>query len=200
MSSAAVRRALLSDASLEDGSLERLLEEQSEETTEAEEHVVLRIHPDKLHYPDEPLKTLLAALFLACSLVVTTVALIVTNQRVPEVPPLPDLILDHVVYIEEGLAVSEKIMLSAMLLAAGVTFAHTHRLIILRRVLFIMALMYFYRAITMQVLIPLQTLLSTCVQLTVLPKPDPRWTCPKYNGSLTAGGDSTDLSMQKNQP
>ena len=145
------RRPLVSDS--QDG-LERLLEEATFTDTDEEvgRHTVLRIPPEKLHFPDEPLKTLLAALFLGVSMVVTTIALIITNQRLPDLPPLPDLVLDHVVYIEEGLVVSEKIMLTAMLLGISVAFAHIHRTIILRRVFFIMGLMYFYRAITMQVL------------------------------------------------
>jgi len=163
------RRPLLTDS--QDG-LERLLEEATFTDTEEEvgRHTVLRIPPEKLHFPDEPLKTLLAALFLGVSMVVTTIALIITNQRLPDLPPLPDLVLDHVRYIEDGLVVSEKIMLTSMLLGIAVAFAHIHRTIILRRIFFIMGLMYFYRAITMQ--------------LTVLPKPDPKWKCPKHVGTL----------------
>ena len=145
------RRPLLTDS--QDG-LERLLEETATFSDTEEEfgrHTVVRIPQDKLHFPDEPLKTLLAALFLGVSMVVTTIALIITNQRVPDLPPLPDLVLDHVVHMEDGLAVSEKIMLTAMLLGIAVALAHVHRTIILRRVFFIMGLMYFYRAITMQV-------------------------------------------------
>jgi len=164
------RRPLLTGS--QDG-LERLLEETATFSDTEEEFgrpTVVRIPQDKLHFPDEPLKTLLAALFLGVSMVVTTIALIITNQRVPDLPPLPDLVLDHVVHMEDGLAVSEKIMLTAMLLGIAVAMAHVHRTIILRRVFFIMGLMYFYRAITMQ--------------LTVLPKPDPQWKCPKHEGAL----------------
>jgi len=105
-------------------------------------------------------------------MITTTIALIITNQRVPEVPPLPDLVLDYVEYLEVGLKISERIMIIAILLALIIIFAHTHRMIILRRVFFLMGLMYYYRAITMQ--------------LTVLPKPDTNWDCPKYNGTLDA--------------
>ena len=146
------RRPLLSDS--QDG-LERLLEEATFTDTEEEfgrGHTVIRMPPEKLHFLDEPMKTLLAFFFLCVSLVTTTIALIITNQRLPDVPPLPDLVLDHVVHVEEGLVVSEKIMLTSMLLGIAVAFAHIHRTIILRRVFFIMGLMYFYRAITMQVI------------------------------------------------
>jgi len=137
--------------------------------------VVLNIHKDtqKLHFPDEPWKTLLAALFLASSMITTTIALIITNQRVPDTPPLPDIVLDYVEYLEIGLKISEKIMISTIVLAVLVILAHTHRMIIFRRVFFLLGLMYYYRAVTMQ--------------LTVLPKPDTNWSCPKYNGSLDTG-------------
>ena len=115
-----------------------------------------------------------AALFLTSSMITTTISLIITNQRVPEVPPLPDIVLDYMEYLEVGLKISERIMITAIALALLVILAHTHRMIILRRVFFLMGLMYYYRAITMQ--------------LTVLPKPDTNWACPKYNGSLDAEG------------
>ena len=107
-------------------------------------------------------------------MITTTIALIITNQRVPEVPPLPDLVLDYVEYLEVGLNISERIMITAIVLALIIILAHAHRMIILRRVFFLLGLMYYYRAITMQ--------------LTVLPKPDTNWTCPKYNGTLDAEG------------
>ena len=107
-------------------------------------------------------------------MITTTIALIITNQRVPEVPPLPDIVLDYMEYLEVGLKISERIMITAIVMALLVILAHTHRMIILRRVFFLMGLMYYYRAITMQ--------------LTVLPKPDTNWACPKYNGSLDAEG------------
>merc|ERR1719341_139277 len=174
--SSAVRRSVTSDNKELDESKAPLLlnSDSSSEDDLSAVDVVLDIRGDtqKLHFPDEPWKTLLAALFLASSMITTTIALIITNQRVPEVPPLPDIALDYVEYLEVGLKISERIMITAIVLALLVILAHTHRMIILRRVFFLMGLMYYYRAITMQ--------------LTVLPKPDTNWACPKYNGSLDA--------------
>ena len=53
--------------------------------------------------PAEPLKTLLAALFLATGFVATTTSLAITHESVPEIEPLPDVILDHLSYQEWGL-------------------------------------------------------------------------------------------------
>lgn len=124
-------------------------------------------------YPDEVWKTLLTFLWLLSGMVTTTVALIVTNERHEySGAPLPDLVLDNIEFQPWGVSVSEMIMVVAILTAFLTTLMHTHRIIILRRVFFIIGLMYFYRAVTMSV--------------TVLPKPDPNWTCPKQNTSLTA--------------
>lgn len=50
------------------------------------------------HIPHEPLKTLLAAFFLATGFVATTTSLAITHEHVPEIDPLPDVILDNVTY------------------------------------------------------------------------------------------------------
>ena len=100
-------------------------------------------------------------------MVTTTVSLIITNENVPEDPSLPDLLLDQVTYWPAGVVVSETLMALAMITAFVTVMMHKHRSIILRRVFFIVGLMYFYRAITMSI--------------TVLPKPDQHWECPKQN-------------------
>ena len=121
--------------------------------------------------PASPARAALAALFLGSSLLTTAVSLILTNQRVPPgLGPLPDLLLDRVERLPAGLRVSETLLVASLLLSSLVTIAHTHRLIIFRRVFFISGLLYYYRALTMQV--------------TVLPSPDPDWICPRHNGTL----------------
>ena len=107
-------------------------------------------------------------------MVTTTVSLIITNERVPEDPSLPDMILDQVTYWPPGVVISETIMSIAMLTAFLVIILHRHRSILLRRVFFIVGMMYYYRAVTMAI--------------TVLPKPDKYWECPKQNSSLTVQG------------
>jgi len=126
---------------------------------------------EELKYPDGIWKTLLMFVWMCTGMVVTTIALIVTNERHKYTEPLPDLILDNIAYQPAGVSISEMVMVFTILMSFVTTMLHTHRSIILRRVFFIVGLMYFYRAITMSV--------------TVLPKPDPKWDCPKQNTTLT---------------
>jgi len=137
------------------------------------------LEDEEVKYPGEPLKTLIAMLFQMLGMVTTTIALIITNESVPDSPtdkPLPDRVLDLVTYWPSGVKVSEWIMVVSILIGFTVCLLHSHRCILFRRVFFIAGLMYFYRAVTMSV--------------TVLPKPDPAWNCPKhwqtYNASMTA--------------
>ena len=123
---------------------------------------------------DEVWKTLLFCLFLLSGMVATTVSLIITNENVPEDPSLPDVVLGQVTYWPAGVMVSEAIMTVAMLTAFTTVIMHQHRSIILRRLFFMIGLMYYYRALTMSI--------------TVLPKPDQHWACPKQNTSLTIQG------------
>ena len=128
-----------------------------------------------MHFPeDEIWKTCSFFLFLLSGMVTTTVSLIITNENVPEDPSLPDLLLDQVTYWPAGVVVSETLMALAMITAFVTVLMHKHRSIILRRVFFIVGLMYFYRAVTMSI--------------TVLPKPDQHWECPKQNNTLTMQG------------
>ena len=123
--------------------------------------------------PGEPLKTLLAAFFLAAGFLTTTVSLAFLHDRVPETEPLPDLFLDHVKYKEWGLHLSEFLLVLNTLAAFLVVILHCHRTIILRRIFLILGLLYFYRALTM------------CV--TVLPKADPHAIClPKIPPNETS--------------
>merc|ERR1719341_1639320 len=53
------------------------------------------------HLPDipgEPLKTLLSALFLGTGFLATSTSLAFTHERVPDIKPLPDVVLDNVKY------------------------------------------------------------------------------------------------------
>jgi len=130
---------------------------------------------DSSKIPSEPLKTLLSGLFLASGFVATTASLAITHERVPEIDPLPDMILDSVPYQQWGLDVSEIIIMISTLTAFLVVMLHYHRLIILRRIWFLLGCLYYYRAITMFV--------------TVLPKADPSYTCkPKVDNTTVLPG------------
>jgi len=139
--------------------------------SEEGDNILETTHGERLRFPDEVWKTLLFCLFLLSGMVATTVSLIITNENVPEDPSLPDVVLGQVTYWPAGVMVSEAIMTVAMLTAFTTVIMHQHRSIILRRLFFMIGLMYYYRAITMSI--------------TVLPKPDQHWACPKQNTSLT---------------
>lgn len=118
--------------------------------------------------PGELFKTLLSGLFLGTGFLATTTSLAFTHERVPEIDPLPDLVLDHISYQRWGLDVSEVLLMVNTLTAVAVILLHSHRSIVLRRIWLILGVLYYYRAITMAV--------------TVLPKADQTYIClPKQN-------------------
>ena len=75
----------------------------------------------------EPLKTLLAFIFLFFAWVATTTSLALTHERVPDVDPLPDLFLDNVHYQHWGLDASEIIIMVATLVTFTLSLFHNHR-------------------------------------------------------------------------
>ena len=125
---------------------------------------VIDINDEAEKLPQEPLKTLVSGLFLLSGFLATTLSLAVTHDRVPtNTSSLPDLVLDNVTYQRYGLDVSEVILVINLMMAVSVVLCHRYRLIILRRVWLVLAVLYYYRALTMFV--------------TVLPKPDVRYEC-----------------------
>lgn len=89
-----------------------------------EESVNADVDPD---IPGEPLKTLLAFIFLFFAWVATTTSLALTHERVPDIPPLPDIILDNVNYQSWGLDASEIIIMVATIAAITLIVFHKHR-------------------------------------------------------------------------
>ena len=79
----------------------------------------------------EPLKTLLAGLFLIFAWVATTTSLALTHERLPEYNTshnaLPDLILDNIKYQSWGLDASEITIMICTWMAFLVTLFHKHR-------------------------------------------------------------------------
>jgi len=129
----------------------------------------------RVKIPHEPLKTLLSALFLGSGFIATTTSLAITHEHVPDIDPLPDIILDNVTYTEWGLDVSEYLIMISTMTAFLVVMLHSHRLVILRRIWFLLGCLYYYRAITMFI--------------TVLPKADPKYTChPKLENTTALPG------------
>ena len=121
--------------------------------------------------PAEPLKTLIAFIWLFTAWVATTTSLALTHERVPEIAPLPDAFLDNVQYQSWGLDASEIIIMVATLGALALSLFHQHRFVILRRIFFLGGIHYFYRAVTMYI--------------TVLPKADPNYQCAPKLDELT---------------
>merc|ERR1719219_2798946 len=122
--------------------------------------------------PGEPLKTLLSALFLGTGFLATTASLAFTHERVPDIDPLPDIVLDNIKYQSWGLDVSEYLLMISTISAGVVVMLHTHRMIILRRIWLMLGVLYYYRALTMFV--------------TVLPKADKSYTCTSKKNDITA--------------
>ena len=77
--------------------------------------------------PSEPLKTLLAFIFLFFAWVATTTSLALTHERVPQIAPLPDIILDNVQYQPWGLDASEILIMVSTWTAFVVSLFHKHR-------------------------------------------------------------------------
>ena len=80
-----------------------------------------------LEIKGEPVKTLLAGIFLVFAWVATTTSLALTHERVPEYKPLPDVILDNIKYQSWGLDASEIVIMIATLMAFAVSLFHKHR-------------------------------------------------------------------------
>ena len=79
----------------------------------------------------EPIKTLLAGLFLIIAWVATTTSLALTHERLPEYntshDSLPDLVLDNIKYQPWGLDASEITIMICVWAAFIVTIFHKHR-------------------------------------------------------------------------
>ena len=118
----------------------RMGSESSEEEVTGEvlsrtEHVNIDLCPEDEHevmIPQEPLKTFWSFLFLLTGFLTCTFSLVMTHERVPNIPPLPDLILDTVEFQKWGLDMSEIILITNVLIGFIVVIFHSHRIIILR--------------------------------------------------------------------
>ena len=77
--------------------------------------------------PKEPIKTLIAFIFLFFAWVATTTSLALTHERVPDIAPLPDIFLDNVQYQHWGLDVSEILIMVSTWTAFVVSLFHKHR-------------------------------------------------------------------------
>ena len=128
--------------------------------------------PDRQKLPGEPLKAVASLLFLGVSWVANTSSLALTHEFMPDYDPLPDIVLDNIAYQPWALDVSEILLMISLLAAIIVVVFHAHRFILLRRIFFLLGLLYFYRSVT--------------IFVTVLPKSDPNYPCSAKAGNITA--------------
>ena len=79
------------------------------------------------HIPGEPIKLLVAFIFLLLGLFASVISLAMTHDRVPDYKPLPDIFLNNLPYQPWGLAASEYIIVVSTWTAAIVVIFHKHR-------------------------------------------------------------------------
>ncbi|KAH9376382.1 hypothetical protein HPB48_001769 [Haemaphysalis longicornis] len=102
----------------------------------------------------EKCKTLVAFAFLLTTVIFNLTCIAVIHERVPDRathPPLPDIYFDVFPPVDWALDVSEYIIIFCMWTTLGLMLVHRYRWIVMQRVFFIMALLYFMRGITMSV-------------------------------------------------
>ena len=122
--------------------------------------------------PGEPLKAIFSLIFLGVSWVASTSSLAMTHEFLPDQPPLPDIVLDNITKQNWALDVCEILLMMSIVAAVIVVVFHRHRFILLRRIWFLLGLLYFYRSIT--------------IFVTVLPKSDKDYLCTEKAGNITA--------------
>ncbi|KAK5640119.1 hypothetical protein RI129_010930 [Pyrocoelia pectoralis] len=122
-------------------------------------------------FPQERWKTVIAAIILFFTFILTLTSLAIVHEKVPDrtvYGPLPDVFLSNVPAMDWGLSVSEYMIIISVTSTLIVSILHKHRFIVFRRLFLILSLLYLYRAITMFV--------------TVLPVPSKTYYCsPKTN-------------------
>ena len=144
----------------------------------------------RVKLPGEPLKAVVSLVFLGVSWIANTSSLALTHEFMPvkikmvvinnnqskieyqDYGPLPDIVLDNITYQPWALDVCEILLMISLVAAIIVVVFHAHRFILLRRIFFLLGLLYFYRSVT--------------IFVTVLPKSDPNYKCSEKAGNITA--------------
>jgi len=133
-------------------------------------------HREEPKFPRENIKTLIALVFLFANWFLTTTSLALVHERVPDrskYGPLPDLFLDNVPAADWALDVSEILIIMSTTSCMLLLFFHKYRLIVMRRLFFLLGILYMMRSITMYV--------------TVLPVASTTYVCsPKSNHTSAA--------------
>jgi len=101
---------------------------------------------------NEGLKLFISFLYALISLIVTSIAMTVAHDRVPDmkkIPPLPDIFLDNIPYIPRAFEAAEACAVTLTLMFGCLILVHKHRFIIFRRYFSIVGTVFFLRALTM---------------------------------------------------
>ncbi len=94
------------------------------------------------------LPTLYSALFLLFAWITNNVALAWIHERVPrDSPPLPDLWFSLFPEITGAIHITEYVMIALLASASLIIVCHQHRWLVSRRIFYITALCYLYRAV-----------------------------------------------------
>lgn len=105
-------------------------------------------------YPEEKLKTAIAAVLAYLGFAITATSIVLTHERVPDrgtYGPLPDIVLDNIQTFDWALDFSEYIIIVSINSVSILLLFHRHRFIVFRRLFLIIALLYLYRAVTMYI-------------------------------------------------
>uniref|UniRef100_A0A915E536 Sphingomyelin synthase-like domain-containing protein n=1 Tax=Ditylenchus dipsaci TaxID=166011 RepID=A0A915E536_9BILA len=109
----------------------------------------------RVESPDTRAKSLfkLGVSFVYCQLIVliTSMVMVVVDTRVPQYPPLPDLVLSNLPLIPWAFELCELIIISMALFLLTVIVFHKHRVIIMRRMFALGGTVFLTRCLTMLV-------------------------------------------------
>ena len=109
---------------------------------------------DEPEFLPEMNKTIISFVFCFFSWVLTTVTLALVHERVPDrlnATRLPDIFLDNVPEYPWALIVSEAILVFSGLSCAVLVCFHKYRLILIRRIFFLLGVLYLFRCLTIYV-------------------------------------------------
>ncbi|XP_063674888.1 sphingomyelin synthase-related protein 1-like [Bolinopsis microptera] len=101
---------------------------------------------------NEGLKFFVSFLYALSSLIVTSIAMTVAHDRVPDmkkIPPLPDIFLDNIPTIPHAFEAAEACAVSLTFSFFCLILVHKHRFVIFRRYFSIIGTVFLLRALTM---------------------------------------------------
>lgn len=101
---------------------------------------------------NEGLKLFVSFLYGFSSLMITSIAMTVAHDRVPDmkkIPPLPDIFLDNIPTIPRAFEAAEACAVALTATFSILILVHKHRLVIFRRYFSIIGTVFLLRALTM---------------------------------------------------